>query len=248
LAPRDVVSQAITEQMAVTNHPCVYLDLSHLDPDFVRSRFPHIGRVCADFGLDIASDQIPVRPGAHYMIGGVTVDAGGQTSLPGLLAAGEVTSTGLHGANRLASNSLVEGLVYGARTGEAASRAVQEMDDDFAVPAVGSDWEPGDGDDEELHLTDLRNALSSLMWRQVGIERTEEEMKDAAEQVEFWDRFVSNREFAEVPGWELQNLLLVAQLMIVAARSRTESRGVHLRKDFPETDSEQAISIRIASS
>jgi L-aspartate oxidase len=247
LAPRDVVSQAITKQMAVTNHPCVYLDLSHLDPDFVRSRFPHIGRVCADFGLDIASDQIPVRPGAHYMIGGVTVDAGGQTSLPGLLAAGEVTSTGLHGANRLASNSLIEGLVYGARTGEAASRAAREMADDFAVPAVGSDWEPGDGDDEELNLTDLRNALSSLMWRQVGIERTEDEMKDAAEQVEFWDRFVSNREFAEVPGWELQNLLLVAQLMIVAARTRTESRGVHLRRDFPETDSEQAIPIRIAS-
>ncbi|HIE94409.1 MAG TPA: DUF1549 domain-containing protein, partial [Acidobacteria bacterium] len=137
--------------------------------------------------LDIASDQIPVRPGAHYMIGGVTVDAGGQTSLPGLLAAGEVTSTGLHGANRLASNSLVEGLVYGARTGEAASRAAREMADDFAVPAVGSDWESGDGDDEELHLTDLRNALSSLMWRQVGIERTEEEMKDAAEQVEFFE-------------------------------------------------------------
>ena len=245
LAPRDVVSQAITEQMAVTKHPCVYLDLSHLDSDFVRSRFPHIGRVCAEFGLDITCDQIPVRPGAHYMIGGVIAGVNGETSLPGLWAAGEVTSTGLHGANRLASNSLIEGLVYGARAGEVASRAAQETPDDFAVPAIGSDWEPFEGDDEELNLTDLRNALSSLMWRQVGIERTEEAMQDAAEQVEFWDRFVSNREFAEVAGWELQNLLLVAQLMIVSARARTESRGVHLRRDFPETDPQQATPITI---
>ena len=246
LAPRDVVSQAITEQMSVTNHPCVYLDLSHLDHDFVRSRFPHIGRVCAEFGLDITCDQIPVRPGAHYMIGGVTAGVDGETSLPGLWAAGEVTSTGLHGANRLASNSLVEGLVCGARAGEAASRAARETPDDFAVPATGSDWEVFERDDEELNLTDLRNALSSLMWRQVGIERTEEAMEDAAEQVEFWDRFVSNREFAEVAGWELQNLLLVAQLMIVSARARTESRGVHLRRDFPETDPQQATPIAMA--
>ena len=246
LAPRDVVSQAITEQMSVTHHPCVYLDLSHLDHDFVRSRFPHIGRVCAEFGLDITCDQIPVRPGAHYMIGGVTAGVDGETSLPGLWAAGEVTSTGLHGANRLASNSLVEGLVCGARAGEAASRAAKDTPDDFAVPAIGSEWEPFAGDDEELNLTDLRNALSSLMWRQVGIERTEEVMEDAAEQVEFWDRFVSNREFAEVAGWELQNLLLVAQLMIVSARARTESRGVHLRKDFPETDPQQATPISIS--
>ena len=167
--------------------------------------------------------------------------------MPGLWAAGEVTSTGLHGANRLASNSLIEGLVFGARAGEAASRAAREIPNDFAVPAIGSDWESVEGDDEELNITDLRNALSSLMWRQVGIERTEETMRDAAEQVEFWDRFVSNREFTDVSGWELQNLLLVAQLMIAAARSRTESRGVHFRKDFPETDSEQAIPIEIAS-
>ncbi|MED5399534.1 MAG: FAD-binding protein, partial [Planctomycetota bacterium] len=248
LAPRDVVSQAITEQMAQTHHPCVYLDLSHLDSDFVRGRFPHIARVCAEFGLDITRDRVPVRPGAHYMIGGVTVDADGRTSLPGLLAAGEVTSTGLHGANRLASNSLIEGLVYGARAGQTASRATREIPDDFAVPSIHSDWETPDGDDEDLNITDLRNSLSSLMWRQVGIERTEEAMAAAAEQVEFWDRFVSNREFSEVAGWELQNLLLVAQLVIASARARTESRGVHLRKDFPETDPGQATPIRVSAS
>ena len=240
LAPRDVVSQAITQQMAKTNHPCVYLDLSHLDADFVRSRFPHIASVCADFGLDVTCDQIPVRPGAHYMIGGVTVDGQGRTTLPGLWAAGEVTSTGLHGANRLASNSLVEGLVYGARAGEAASKAARLIPDDFAVPTFSSDSDLFERDDDELNITDLRNSLSSLMWRQVGIERTEKSMQEAAERVEFWDGFVSNRELSEMAGWELQNLLLVAQLMIVSARARTESRGVHLRSDFPRTDAAQA--------
>ena len=240
LAPRDVVSQAITQQMAKTNHPCVYLDLSHLDADFVRSRFPHIASVCADFGLDVTCDQIPVRPGAHYMIGGVTVDGQGRTTLPGLWAAGEVTSTGLHGANRLASNSLVEGLVYGARAGEAASKAARLIPDDFAVPTFPSDSDLFERDDDELNITDLRNSLSSLMWRQVGIERTETSMQEAAERVEFWDGFVSNRELSEMAGWELQNLLLVAQLMIASARARTESRGVHLRSDFPRTDAAQA--------
>ena len=240
LAPRDVVSQAITQQMAKTNHPCVYLDLSHLDADFVRSRFPHIASVCADFGLDVTCDQIPVRPGAHYMIGGVTGDDQGRTTLPGLWAAGEVTSTGLHGANRLASNSLVEGLVYGARAGEAASKAARLIPDDFAVPTFPSDSDLFERDDDELNITDLRNSLSSLMWRQVGIERTEKSMQEAAERVEFWDGFVSNRELSEMAGWELQNLLLVAQLMIASARARTESRGVHLRRDFPQTDAAQA--------
>src|SRR5262249_6082998 len=107
LAPRDDVSRAIAERMAETRHPCVYLDLSHLDADFVRGRFPGIDQLCRGFDLDITRDPIPVRPGAHYMIGGVTIDGDGRTTLPGLWAAGEVTSSGLHGANRLASNSLL---------------------------------------------------------------------------------------------------------------------------------------------
>ena len=113
LAPRDEVSLAIARQMARTLHPNVYLDLSHLDPDFIRQRFPGIDRLCQSFDLDITRDPIPVCPGAHYMIGGMTVDTSGRSSLPGLWAAGEVSSSGLHGANRLASNSLLEGLVYG---------------------------------------------------------------------------------------------------------------------------------------
>jgi L-aspartate oxidase len=111
LAPRDVVSQAIVDRMEKTHHPCVYLDMSTLPADAVRARFPSIAKRCREFGLDLATDRIPVRPGAHYMIGGVKVDEYGATTVPGLWAAGEVTSSGLHGANRLASNSLLEGLV-----------------------------------------------------------------------------------------------------------------------------------------
>src|SRR5712692_9135549 len=138
LAPRDVVAQAIFRCMASTQHPNVYLDLSHLDPERVRQRFPGIDRVCRSFGLDIARDPIPVRPGAHYMIGGVTVDPQGRTTLPGLWAAGEVSSSGLHGANRLASNSLLEGLVFGASCGRGAAEAAAKMSDSFTVPPVSS--------------------------------------------------------------------------------------------------------------
>ena len=125
LAPRDVVAQAIVTQMEKTAHPCVYLDMTHLDPQFVKGRFPGIAAKCQEFGIDITTDLIPVRPGAHYMLGGATVDAVGRTSLPGLWAAGEATSSGLHGANRLASNSLLEALVFGAHAGHEASAAAQ---------------------------------------------------------------------------------------------------------------------------
>ena len=121
LAPRDIVSRAITEQMVKTHSPCVFLDLRHIPRERVAARFPHIGQVCREFGLDLAHDLIPVRPGAHYMIGGITVDLDGRSTVPGLWGAGEVTSSGLHGANRLASNSLLEGLYYGRVCGRHAS-------------------------------------------------------------------------------------------------------------------------------
>ena len=143
LAPRDVVSRAIVTQMDKTRHSNVYLDLSHLDPKHVRMRFPGIAAVCAEFGLDITRDPIPVRPGAHYMIGGVTVDLEGRTTVPGLWAAGEVTSSGLHGANRLASNSLLEGLVYGAHAGEGASLRALEIQDDFHALSLINPATPG---------------------------------------------------------------------------------------------------------
>ena len=137
LAPRDVVSRAIVAQMEKTRHPNVYLDLRHLDAEKIRARFPGIYALCAEFGLDLTQDRIPVRPGAHYMIGGATVDLNGRTTVPGLWAAGEVTSSGLHGANRLASNSLLEALVYGAHAGEHWRRAALANRRRLSCPAAG---------------------------------------------------------------------------------------------------------------
>jgi L-aspartate oxidase len=233
LAPRDDVSRAITEQMARTRHPCVYLDLSHLDADYVRRRFPGIDHLCRGFDLDMARDPIPVRPGAHYMIGGVTIDDDARTSLPGLWAAGEVTSSGLHGANRLASNSLLEGLVHGARAAEDIVRMLDAVGPHrLEVPGVA----PVDVRDggEPLDLADIRDSLRALMWRSVGITRDARGLAEAAEQVDFWCRYVLGHLFHDPAGWVLQNMLTVARLMIAAASAREESRGVHTRSDFPD--------------
>jgi len=243
LAPRDVVSRAITVVMHRTHHANVFLDLSHLDPDTVRRRFPGMAAICGKFGLDLARDRIPVRPGAHYMIGGVSVDAAGRTSIPGLFAAGEVTSSGLHGANRLASNSLLEGLVYGARAGEAASAEVlaevPQVGEEFRVPPIEESpavVDQGNGTDASmLDLADIRNSLRSVMWRHVGVERTGESLAEALATVEGWCRYVLPRQFADPQGWQLQNMLEVARLMIRGAIDRAETRGVHFRADRPET-------------
>ena len=234
LAPRDVVAQAIFRCMAETQHPNVYLDLSHLDPERVRSRFPGIDRVCRSFGLDITRDRIPVRPGAHYMLGGVTIDAQGRTTLPGLWAAGEVSSSGLHGANRLASNSLLEGLVFGTLCSQGAAAAAQATPDTYLVPAVMS---RGAGlAAEPLDVADVTNSLRSLMVRKMGIVRERTTLLEARTTVAFWCRYILARTFDSQPGWELQNMLTFGRLMIWSALQREESRGVHYRSDFPSRD------------
>lgn len=234
LAPRDVVAQAIVRCMERTHHPCVYLDLRHLDAEKVRKRFPGIDKVCRDFGLDITADLIPIRPGAHYMIGGVIVDAEGRTTLTGLWAAGEVTSSGLHGANRLASNSLLEGLVFGAACGQGAAREAAVMPDALSARPIVSKFEPETGG--SLDVSDITNSLRSSMFRHMGVVRCRPELLEAAQGVSFWCRYVLDREFDARPGWELQNLLTIARLMIWSAEKREESRGVHFRCDFPTRD------------
>jgi len=208
--------------------------MTHLDPQRVRERFPGIAAICAKFNLDITRDRIPVRPGAHYMMGGITVDLAGRTTVPGLWAAGEVISSGLHGANRLASNSLLEALVYGAHAGEEASREAAAMDDRFhALPLEN----PRDASNRQvLDLADIRNALQALMWRSVGVQRSAEGLLEAFESIEHWCRYVLGHQFARPSGWELQNMLCVARLMIRAARERVETRGCHVRTDFPDRD------------
>ena len=235
LAPRDVVARAIFRTMERTQHPNVYLDLSHLDPGMVRARFPAIGRVCRGFGLDLATDRIPVRPGAHYMIGGVTVDAAGRTTLPGLWAAGEVTSSGLHGANRLASNSLIEGLVYGTHCGREAAEFARSLPHDLAAAELRHEHPPEDAE-PRLDVADLTASLRSLMVRKMGIVRDRTRLLEARRDVDFWCRYALGREFPGKFGWELQNLLTVARLMIDAALAREESRGTHYRSDHPARD------------
>ena len=253
LAPRDVVAQAIVRTMERTQHPSVYLDLSHLDPEHVHQRFPGIAKVCASFGLDITRDRIPVRPGAHYMVGGVTVDREGRTSLPGLWAAGEVTSSGLHGANRLASNSLLEGLVFGASCGRGAAEAASKLPDTFTAGCVGSSSQGAENlvsadvrpenpthptKESDLDVTDITNSLRSMMVRHMGVVRRGEGLETAKENVAFWCRYVLDREFESRQGWELQNMLTITRLMIRSALQREESRGVHFRNDFPQRDDE----------
>jgi L-aspartate oxidase len=164
----------------------------------------------------------------------VTVDREGHTSLDRLWAAGEVSSSGLHGANRLASNSLLEGLVYGAHAGRGASAAALEQSDSYQAiplenPAVVPPTEP-------LDLADARNSLKSLMWRAVGVRRDGAQLADAQRTIHRWCRYALARQFADPDGWELQNMLTVASLMVGAALEREESRGVHLRTDCPQTD------------
>jgi L-aspartate oxidase len=235
LAPRDDVSRAIAAVMARTQHPSVYLDLSHLDAERIRQRFPGIDRICRNFDLDMTRDPIPVCPGAHYMVGGVTVDLHGRTTLPSLWAAGEVTSSGLHGANRLASNSLLEGLVFGAR---AAEDIVAGLDAEgprpLEVPPVSA-ARVQDGH-ARIDVRDLRESLRALLWRRLGITRDAEGLREAANRVDHWSRYILPLEFDDVSGWTMQNMLIVARLMIAAAIARQESRGVHYRRDFPHPD------------
>lgn len=231
LAPRDVVSRACFARMVETRDTSVYLDLSEIDGDPHRL-FPGISRICSHFRIDIARDPIPVRPGAHYWIGGVAVDVDGRTSVPGLWAVGECASSGLHGANRMGSNSLLEALVLGDAAGRHAGVEVRGRRPEVPDLALRPTSEPPAG--VHLGIEDMTYSLKSLMWRQMGIVRDEVSLTDALEKVVFWTRAVR-----ELAGYgrrsvELANMLTLAQLATHGALARTESRGVHGRSDHPE--------------
>jgi L-aspartate oxidase len=168
------------------------------------------------------------------MMGGVSVDVEGRTTVEGLWAAGEVAASGLHGANRLASNSLLEAVVYGAHAGEGASEAAAAMPDSFSALMIANPHVESIG--EPLNLDDIRAALKSLMWRDVAVRRDAEGLTEAEDNVKRWCRYVLARQFSDPVGWELQNMLAVARLMIHAALMRQESRGAHVRTDFPQLD------------
>jgi L-aspartate oxidase len=235
LAPRDVISRAITRHLQRPEVGGVFLDLRHLDPVHMARRFPGVARSCRSHGLDFARDLIPIRPAAHYTIGGVSTDAAGATRVEGLYAAGEVACTGLHGANRLASNSLLEGVVMGRRAGEAAAAFAAARS---PVPAHLKG--EGTGSPNGLvDVEDLRVSLKALMWREAGIERTGAQLIGAQAAIGAWERFAHGAGPPSEERLALLNMLCVARLVAASALLREESRGTHYRRDFPEPDDER---------
>jgi L-aspartate oxidase len=229
LAPRDQVARAIVREMERTGAP-VYITMAHLDAAYVRRRFPTIAAACTQAGLDLAVDRIPVSPAAHYLMGGVETDLWGRTSIPALFAAGEVACTGVHGANRLASNSLLEGLVFGARAAQAMNGPLRHPEL-FAVSVPASSGEVPQAADP---LPDA-DTVRDLMWRQAGLVRTGEGLEDAVRRLEGWRAMAGSRP----PGTaarQLASLVTVGLLIARAALRRRESRGGHFRADFPARD------------
>lgn len=233
LAPRDVVSRTIAQTLRRTSDSNVWLDLRPIGAERFATRFPGLDRLVRSYGLDPAIDRVPVQPAAHYTIGGVRTDLDGRSDLPGLFACGEAAASGVHGANRLASNSLLEGLVFGRRAGLAA----------VAQPPVAPERIIADvatSRRAELDLADVRSSLRSAMWHNAGVLRAGSRIEDLLDMLDFWSRYSLDKIFDDPEGWETQNQIAAATLVARAARWRCETRGTHAREEFPEARAEFA--------
>jgi L-aspartate oxidase len=235
LAPRDIVTKAIDAELKRSGAQHVYLDARGLGEQKIKSHFPNIYQTCLKFGVDMINEMIPVVPAAHYSCGGVVVDSCGRTNIAHLYAVGEVACTGLHGANRLASNSLLEALVFADRVAEHIDDLLPDGRDDIVVPG----WNPGDAmqPDEYVVLTHIWDEIRRLMWNYVGIMRTTKRLQRALERITLirneLNRYYWNHELTD-SFLEARNLADVAYLTIRCALSRKESRGIHFNIDFPE--------------
>jgi len=230
LAPRDVVSRAIFEEMRKSGSDHVFLDLSHIGGELVMNRFPVIYKTCLERGLDITRDKIPVAPAAHYFMGGIKTDTEAKTNIPGILAAGECASTGVHGANRLASNSLLEGLVFGHRAALAAKSETRnpKSEINFNSPSLKPKLRPAE-------IQRYKLIIKTAMWNGTGIVRSKESLTAALHKLEMMEKDL-NFEPNSAEEIELKNMLLVAKLITKAAFDRQESRGAHYRTDYPRLD------------
>jgi L-aspartate oxidase len=232
LASRDLVSRAIVREMERTQAP-VYLSLAHLDASFVRVRFPTIADACAKAGLDLARDRIPVSPAAHYLMGGVETDLDGRTSISGLFAAGEVACAGVHGANRLASNSLLEGLVFGARAANAMTASLSGAD---LQPSQVVGWRDKARSQPNCDVPAI-DSVRDLMWRSCGLIRSGVALQHAVSQLEAWRAAtLTTSSPADDEVRRARTILTVGLMIARAALRREESRGGHFRSDFPNRD------------
>lgn len=232
LAPRDVVSRAIAAETAKTGAECVYLDLRHLNAEFVINRFPTINERCSSYGIDMSSDLIPVQVSAHFMMGGVKTNINAETNIENLYACGEVACVGVHGANRLASNSLLETFVFSVR---AANGAAENASNIPSMSNIKIKHKRKAKADDQEKLTETRKLIRELMWDKVGIVRNQEDLQEALIWVEKnLDIYAPTRD-----GLELQNMAQLASLIIDGALERKESRGAHCRSDYPKLDDDQ---------
>ncbi len=241
LAPRDIVARAIDNEMKTLGADCMYLDISHREADFIQQHFPNIYKRCLAVGIDITKEAIPIVPAAHYTCGGVKVDLNGETDLRHLYAIGEVACTGLHGANRMASNSLLECLVFA----QAAASSIRKQWQEVQQPNPAAAWDESrvTDSDEEVIVSHNWHELRHLMWNYMGIVRTTKRLERAARRIELLQTEIQEyyANFRVTSNLlELRNLVMVAELMVRCARERKESRGLHFTKDYPEADPTQA--------